>query len=408
MKILYFYQHFSTPDGATGIRAYEFSKALIKNGHSVTMICGSCSTGNTGLKGPFKNGMRKGSVDDINIIEFKLSYSNTDTFFKRSLIFIVFATKSIKVILTRKYDIVFATSTPLTAAIPGIFAKLLKRKHFIFEVRDLWPELPKAMGVIKNPIVLLIMSCLEFLAYNLSDGCVGLSPGIVEGINLKLKTHKNVILIPNGCDLELFGNDTKLGAWWPKSIKDSDFIAVFAGAHGIANGLDAVIDAAIILKEKKLTHIKLVFIGEGKLKAKLIKRASANHLSNCIFLDAVSKSHLTILLKRANLGLMILANIPAFYYGTSPNKFFDYLASGLPVLINYPGWLADQIETNNCGICITPDDPVAFANGLVFAANNPDMLRKQALNSKKLAKNFDRQQLAQKFVDYIEVTYSQV
>ena len=137
MKILYFHQHFSTPQGATGIRSYEMAKKLIEKGHDVTMVCGSYSGGNTGLSTVFTNGQRSGNVDGINVIEFSLDYSNSQTFLQRTLAFSKFAYKSIKLSLTLNYDVVFATTTPLTAALPGIFARWLRKKHFIFEATNL-------------------------------------------------------------------------------------------------------------------------------------------------------------------------------------------------------------------------------------------------------------------------------
>ena len=146
MHILYYHQHFSTPDGSTGTRPYETARRLIEHGHEVTMICGSWDVSKTGLFGDFKWGKRQGDVDGIHVIEFSLPYSNKDNFIKRSLTFLRFALRSIVVALVRRYDLIFATSTPLTASLPGIVAKLVRNKPFVFEVRDLWPELPREMG----------------------------------------------------------------------------------------------------------------------------------------------------------------------------------------------------------------------------------------------------------------------
>lgn len=400
MKLLYFHQHFSTPKGSAGIRSYAMAQALIKNGHQVTMVCGSFGGGQTGLTEPFSKGVRRGVVDDINIIEFELPYSNSMSFLQRVKVFLSFATKSIKVALTEQYDVVFATTTPLTAGIPGIAAKWLKRKPFVFEVRDLWPELPKAMGVITNPVILFLMSVLEWVSYRSADRLIGLSPGIVQGITKRGVTSEKVTLIPNGCDLNIFAGEHQ--AWRPSQVSESDLMAIFTGTHGYANGLDAVIDAALELKQRQRDDIKIVLIGDGVLKEKLIARASENELSNVVFHDPVNKEKLAGLMASADLGLQLLANVPAFYYGTSPNKFFDYIAAGLPVLNNYPGWLAEMIEEKQCGFAVPPESPKLLANALEQAADNREELKNMGVRAQELAREkFDRDMLSQQFSDWV-------
>jgi len=406
MKILYFHQHFSTPQGATGIRSYEMAKKLIKKGHDVTVVCGSYSGGNTGLANDFINGQRRGNVDGIDVIEFSLDYSNSQTFFQRTMAFAKFAYRSIKLSLTLDYDLVFATTTPLTAALPGIFARWLRRKHFIFEVRDLWPELPKEMGVIKNPIILGLLSILEWAAYKSAHGHIGLSPGIVKGISRYLPENSKIANIPNGCDLGIFS--TVKEQWQPENINDDDFVAVFTGTHGQANGLENILSSATIIQQQNITNIKIVLIGQGKLKAALQARAKNLQLNNVIFLEPVNKEKLAQLMARADVGLQLLTNIPAFYYGTSPNKFFDYIAAGLPVINNYPGWLAEFISQYQCGIAVPADDNNALAQALIELNLSRDKLPDMSDNALRLAKEkFDRQVLSEQFVQYIEESYHQ-
>jgi glycosyltransferase involved in cell wall biosynthesis len=401
MRILYYHQHFSTPEGATGTRSYEMAQQLILHGHAVTMVCGTYQGGYTGLTGTFSNGKRQGIVKGIDVIELLLPYSNYDSFFKRSLTFLRFAIKSIWIALTMQYDLVLTTSTPLTAGIPGIVAKLLRRKPFIFEVRDLWPELPREMGVIRNPIILLLLDWLEWLSYHCADACIGLSPGIVQGIIRRRIASTHVTMIPNGCDLELFSVNTIPAP--PRSSDDPSLVAVFTGAHGIANGLHAVLEAAHELLVRKRHDIRIVLIGEGKLKPQLQQRAQAEHIVNCQFLPPLPKTRMAELMRTVDVGLMILANVPAFYYGTSPNKFFDYLASGLPVLNNYPGWLSELITTHHCGIAVPPDNPAAFADALEYLADHPEERRHMGQNARQLAETmFDRKTLATQFVDWVE------
>ena len=410
MHVLYFHQHFSTPRGATGTRSYEMAKHLVACGHKVTMVCGSYETAQTGLRRAPRRGLRKGSVDGINVVELCLPYSNYDSFIRRTVTFLKFALRGIRIALNTDYDLLFATSTPLTAGITGIAMKFLKpRKPFVFEVRDLWPELPRAMGAIKNPLIVAGMSLLEWLSYACADGCIGLSPGIRQGIRRRCRPGKRIAMIPNGCDLELFG-ERGVGRVPSSSIEparpavpNAGLRAVFTGAHGIANGLDAVLDAAKVLKDRGRTDIGLTFIGDGKLKPVLVRRAREEHLDNCVFLDPMPKVQLATVLHNLDVGLMILADVPAFYYGTSPNKFFDYIASGLPVLNNYPGWLADLIGEHKCGIVVPPGDPAAFADALIEFADHPEHCREMGANARKLGEQrFDRDKLADEFLGFLE------
>ena len=401
MKVLYFHQHFSTPKGAVGIRSYEMARRLIARGHQVTMVCGSYGGGDTGLVQSFVGGKRRGHVDGIDIIEFDLAYSNSDGFLKRAMTFVTFAMRSIGLALTERYDLVFATTTPLTAGIPGIFARWLRGKPFIFEVRDLWPELPKAMGVIRNPLVLWAMSILEWASYRSAHRLIGLSPGIVDGIAKRGVALDRIALIPNGCDLGIFAADVE--PWRPEQVKASDLLAVFAGTHGVANGLGAVLDAAAELKRRGRDDIKLLLIGSGKLKPALQARVSDEDLDCVIFHEPVNKVRLAGLMASADIGLQILANVPAFYFGTSPNKFFDYIAAGVPVLNNYPGWLAGMIRDNGCGFAIAPDDPSVFADALEQAVQDKSAIKEMGRRGRELAvREFDRDLLANRFVDWLE------
>lgn len=400
MRVLYFHQHFVTPKGAGAIRSYAMARKLVERGYSVTMVCGSSSTGTTGLQGEFARGSRRGVVDGIDVIELDLAYSNYDGFVKRAWTFLSFALRSIWIALTEKYDLVFATTTPLTAGIPGIFARWLRRKPFVFEVRDLWPELPREMGVITNPVVLWAMGVLEWASYRSAHRLVGLSPGIVEGIKKRGVPIEKVAMVPNGCDLDIFTDSAM--PWRPEEISESDFMAIFAGTHGMANGLDAVLDAAGELKSRGREDIKFLLIGSGKLKPALKARAERNGLDNVVFHDPVKKSELAGLMRATDIGMQILANVPAFYYGTSPNKFFDYIAAGVPVLNNYPGWLAEMLEQEKCGYVVSPADPFAFADALEQAAAQRDQLPVMGKRAKALAeREFDRDKMASEWVDWV-------
>ena len=403
MRIAYFHQHFSTPAGAMGTRSYEMAKRCVARGHRVLMVCGSHALASTGLTGPYRRGRRSGVVDGIDVIEFRLGYSNKDGFLKRSATFLGFAVRSVVVALTADYDVLFATSTPLTAGIPGICARWLRGKSFVFEVRDLWPELPKAMGVIRNRVVLVALSALEWLSYRSARRLIALSPGIADGIARRGVARSRIALIPNGCDFDVFGGGHGAARWRPEGVGAGDLMAVFTGTHGLANGLDAVLDGAAELRRRGRGDIRLVLVGDGMLKPALQLRAEREGLDNVVFHPPVGKAKLAGLIAAADVGLQILANVPAFYFGTSPNKFFDYLSAGLPVLVNYPGWMAEMTEECRCGYAVPPGDPAALAAALMDAADHRDALRGMGERARDLARSrFDRDRLGGAFADWLE------
>lgn len=370
------------------------------------MVCARQGKDGLNLPGKPDAPVREGVIDGIRVIQFNLEYSNYMSLPRRTWMFLRYAFRSVGLALKMDYDLLFATSTPLTAGIPGIFTRPIRKKPFVFEVRDLWPELPEAMGVVKNPLILAGMSVLEWMSYRTSSACIALAPGIKEGIAKRSPRNRTIAMIPNGCDLDLFQPGRREDLDLP-GLKPTDCVAVFTGAHGMANGLDAVLDAARVLKERGRMDIVLVFIGDGKLKPMLIKRTRTEGLENCRFFDPMPKNRLNRVVSCCDIGMMILDDVPAFYYGTSPNKFFDYISSGLAVLNNYPGWLADLINEHRCGVAVPPRNPTAFADALCLLADDSVLRREYGKNARLLAEEkFSRDRLANEFVDWIEVVYA--
>ena len=400
MKILYIVQHFNIPSGSAGIRPYKMAKSLLAHGHEVTIVCGSYDGAQTGLNGEFTQGKRIGFFEGIQIIEFDIKYSNKLSFLKRTGVFFLYVWKTVGLALFSKYDVLVASTTPLTVGIPGIFARCIRGKKFVFEVRDLWPELPKAMGVIKNPAILWLMGLLEFFCYHSANKLIGLSDGIVKGIAKRGIKLNKIANIPNGCDLDIFNIDH--GRMKIEGIEENDFLCLYSGTHGIANGLNILIDVAAELTKRGNNTVKFVLVGDGKLKPDLIAEANKRQLKNIIFLDPLNKADLSRLMNTCNIGMQLLANIPAFYYGTSPNKFFDYISVGLPVLNNYPGWISELITQYDCGITVSPDNPEVFADSLMKLEKEKYRLPEMSLNARNLAKNeFDRALLSNKWVNWI-------
>jgi glycosyltransferase involved in cell wall biosynthesis len=401
VRVLYFHQHFATPAGSAGTRSYEFARALLAAGHRVTMVCGAHAQSGLDLPYDAAQGWHRGEVDGIDVISLPLPYANRDGVARRTWTFCRYAATATRLALTLEADLVFATSTPLTAAWPGLVAQAARGLPFVFEVRDLWPELPRALGL-RNPLLLGGMEVLETAAYRSADAVIGLSPGIVRGIRRKSAPRQRVVMIPNGSDLEVFHPRLRRAGALPGFSPD-DFLAGFTGAHGPANGLDALLAVARELRRRGDRRVKLVFIGDGKEKVRLEAQARSEGLEACRFFPPIPKADLGAVTASLDCGLMVLRNLPAFHDGTSPNKFFDYAAAGIPVVNNYPGWLAGLIEAQGAGVVVPPDDPVAFADALQALAAEPARRARLGAAARRLAEErFARATLAAEFVATLE------
>jgi glycosyltransferase involved in cell wall biosynthesis len=401
VHVAYIHQHFSTRSGETGTRSYEMSRRLLAAGHRVTMICGASER----ARHPTRGGGRvtEFDADGIRVLCVNEPYANRMGFVRRVLAFLRFARAARQLVAGLDADLVFATSTPLTVGLPGMKGARRLGVPFVFEVRDLWPELPIAMGIIRDPIMKAYTRRLERRIYFAAERIIALAPGIRDGICKTGYPSERVTLVPNAADLDLFGPqagaplDARFGA-------PGDFRLVFTGAHGRANGLDAVLDATVELRRRQVTGVRFVMIGAGGEKARLMQRSREQRLEGYFaWIDPVSKNELAGLLAAMDVGMMILKNVPAFYYGTSPNKFFDYIASGLPVLNNYPGWLAELIGANRCGLAVPPDDATAFADAVLALRGDRDELRQMGARARALAeREFSRDLLGQRFVAALE------
>jgi len=344
MKVIYLNQYFNTPKKTGGVRSYDVAKHLINKGHTVEMVTTNTSLSNS-------SGWETSTEDGINVHWFYLFYSNKLNYYKRLLAFFSFAYHAAKKGSKLQGDVVFATSTPLTIAIPALYISWKKSIPMVFEVRDLWPDVPIAIGVVKNPIVKYLAKLLESYSYKKSKAVIALSNGMKDGI-IKAGCEENkIVVVPNFSDRELFnskntGKEFRADRKWLKDFP----LLIYAGTFGIINGVDYLVDVAEQLLLLK-SDIKILLIGEGKEYNNVILYAQKkNVLNNNLFIEsAISRSELPQLLAAADLASNIVINVPEVW-NNSANKFFDALASGTPVLINGGGWQADLIDKENAGI----------------------------------------------------------
>lgn len=364
MKILYLHQYFATPQSNAGTRSYEMAKRLVAKGHLVTFITSSAFLSE---EYRFKRGWNKINIDSLTLHVLHLPYSNKDQFFTRIFKFILFSVRSTFKALSLRSDVVLATSTPLTIAIPGLIYSKIKRVPLVFEVRDLWPELPIAIGVIKNPIIKMLAQWLEKYTYKHSKRVIGLSPSICDGIIERGGEKNNVILASNSCDTELFDVRDNVGEIF--KIKQLQFLknrklVVYTGTFGKINGVGYLAEVASAML-KIDSSICFLVIGDGMEKQSIIKRAMALEVLNKNFyvLPPAPKTEIVKLLSAADMSISVFKNIPEMWKN-SANKFFDSLASLTPIAINYQGWQAEIIQKYQCGLVLEATDYTKAASQL--------------------------------------------
>lgn len=391
MKILYLHQYFNTPEMTGGTRSYEMAKRLVARGHAVHMVT---SRRDQSARGKWTTEL----IDGINVHWLPVPYSNHMGFYGRLKAFLHFAWSCTRKARSIDADILFATSTPLTIAIPGVLASRSLGIPMVFEVRDLWPELPIAIKAIRNPAAIFFARKLERFAYRNSTRVIALSPGMADGVIKTGFPRNRVVVIPNSCDLDMFRPGSKDASSFLQQhpeLGNSPFI-LYAGTLGKINGVEYLVKlAAAVLPSRP--DLKFVVIGDG-MERDLVE-ATARQLGvldrNFFLYHPVAKREIVDAFFAASLIVSLCIDLPEMQ-ANSANKFFDGLASGTAVAINYGGWQADLLTSNCAGIVLPPNPEQARSTVLDFFAD----LKKAAeygANALRLAEqHFSRDELAQR------------
>lgn len=392
MNILYIHQYFKTPEEPGGTRSYWIAKELIKNGHQVTMLTTS-STINQKVE--CKN------IDGINVIYLKIPYDQKMGVFRRLVSFISFMFKSTWVALRqRNINLVLATSTPLTVGFPALILKWFKRIPYIFEVRDLWPEVPIQMGAIKNRILIKILNWFEKIIYKNAVHVIALSPGMMAGVIKKLKSDKKVSMIPNMAKMDAFYPRIKNKELMESlGLKQKTFKAIHFGALGLANGAMTIVESAKLLKDD--SSVDFIFIGGGSTEVILKEECYKNSLTNVHFLGKFPMDQTAEIVNFCEVSLVSFKDLPILYTN-SPNKLFDSLSAGKPIILNSAGWTKDLVDNYKCGFYVNPNKPHELVEKIKLLQMKPELAAEMGINSRKLAEDkYDKSILLKELIGVV-------
>jgi glycosyltransferase involved in cell wall biosynthesis len=387
MKIIYLHQYFKTPEEGGAIRSWHLAGALAKAGHEVELITAHN-----------KNIYEERMINGFRVHFLPVPYKNNFGSFKRILSFIRFSKLAYqKAREFKDADLCYASSTPLTV---GLIALNLKEKFgipFYFEVRDLWPEAPIQMRVIKNYFVKRYLYKLEEKIYYQAKKVIALSPGIEKGI-LYVEPEKEVVMIPNMSDCNFFNMGEKSDELLSKyNIPKDKFVISYTGSLGKANRLEFLLDIA---QESAKSYLPLTFLiaGEGGEAEHLMAKAILHQLKNVIFIEPGGKNSMREILNISD-ATYTSFDIKPILETNSPNKFFDSLAAGKLTIVNTKGWLKDLVEKNECGFYADPLDPSDFVKKITSFIKDEELLKKHQQNARVLAeKEFSVIELTKEFV----------
>lgn len=400
MHILLIHQAFAALDEAGGTRHHELARFLVERGHRVTIIASPVSY----LSGKARQG-RMRWVDQqepepgITILRAYTYPAFHKSFVHRVFSFISFMVSSFLTGLrVPNVDLVWGTSPPIFQGVTAWLLARIKRVPFLFEVRDLWPAFAIAVGVLRNPLLVRASLWLERFLYRSADRVMVNSPGFIEHVTRRGAAW--VELIPNGASPEMFDPAADGRAFRRAHGLDDQFTVLYAGAHGISNDLGVVLQAAERLRDRM--DIRFVFLGDGKEKHNLEAQAAAMRLENTLFLPPVPKERMREALAAADACLAILKPLE-MYKTTYPNKVFDYMAAGRPVVLAIDGVIREVVERSGAGVFVPPGDAGALADAVSALACDPGKARAMGLAGRRsIERHFDRRVLAEKLALMLE------
>lgn len=399
MRILYVHQFFATRESSLGlIRSYEFARRWVEQGHEVTMI-----TSSSRLPAEFSaERFVDGEIDGIRVRSIRVDYDNRMGTWRRIVSFANFMLGASWLAWTAgKHDVVFATSTPLTVGIPGWIASLRHGTPFVFEVRDLWPEAAIQMGAIgRRSVIGRVAKALERFLYRHAAHVVALSPGMVAGVIAEGVDPDRVHMVPNSSDLDLFEPGDKDPELVERYGLEGKFVVGYAGAIGPSNAVeDNVPEAARLLQERGRDDIVFVIAGEGKSLPALTDRTQ--DLENVKLVGSMPKAEVPRFTRTADTLMVLFADKPILATN-SPNKFFDGLATGRPMIVNSAGWTKELVEDHLCGAYFPAEDGEALADVIERLADSEDGCLQMRENARRLAESeFARDILAGKVLDVL-------
>ncbi len=392
MHILFLTDNFPPEVNAPASRTYEHAREWVKAGARVTVItCAPNFPAGRVFPGYRNRPWQTETVDGIRVIRVWSYITANEGFYKRTLDYVSFAASAtIASLFVRKPDVIVGTSPQFFTAMAGYAAGLLRRRPFLFELRDIWPASIKAVGALKDGRLLRLLEAIEMFLYRRARTIVAVTEAFrAELIERGIDAGK-IEVVTNGADLSRFKPQPRPEALAARLGLTGQFVAGYVGTHGMAHGLDTLLDAAALLRKRgDANDIRILLLGHGARKAALVERAQQMELDNVLFVDSVPKEEVAGYWALLDVSIIHLRRDPLFLT-VIPSKLFECMAMGLPVLHGVEGESAEIVRRDGCGETFTPEDAMALADKLIGLARDGGRVERYRDRALAAAPQYDR------------------
>ena len=401
MHILFLTDNFPPEVNAPATRTFEHCREWVKAGHKVTVITCAPNFPQGKVFPGYRNRLSsRETVEGICVIRVWTYISANEGFLKRTADYASFLLSAfLGSLFVRNVDIIVATSPQLFVPCAGDLAGLLKRRPYVFELRDLWPESIRAVGAMDNSTLLDWLERLELFLYRRAAAIVSVTDSFRENLAGRGIDREKIDVVMNGADLERFGPRPRNEALAHQLGLNGKFVAGYVGTHGMAHNLSTLIEAAqLVERTPGLAHVRFLFLGDGAEKASIKSKASEMGLGNVLFLDSVPRQQVADYWSLLDVSVIHLKKTPLFET-VIPSKLFECMAMGVPVLHGVAGESAEIVRREGAGLCFEPQNAAGLAGLIARLEANPAEREEMSRRARAAADRFDRKALAAKMLE---------
>ena len=409
MRILFLTDNFPPEVNAPASRTFEHCREWVKAGHDVTVITCAPNFPSGKVFSGYRNRLwQSETMEGIRVIRVWSYITANEGFAKRTLDYVSYM---LSAVLASPFvpspDVIVATSPQFFTACAGYLVSRSRRRPYVFELRDLWPESIAAVGAVRAPQVIDAFERLELFLYRNASSVVSVTHAFKDNLRKRGIDPEKVYVVTNGADLTRFEPRPRDEALAAELGLADKFVAGYIGTHGMAHALETLIEAAHILEQREdAQHIRILFLGDGARKEAVKARAAELGVKNVVFVDTVSKSEVARYWSLLNVSVIHLKKTELFT-SVIPSKLFEGMAMGIPVLHGVLGESAAIVEREGVGLVFEPENAAALAAHLIALSVNPQKCEELGRRARESASKFDRATLAGEMLELLETVAQQ-